>query len=163
MGLTIFVRIFGFGPSLLSGSLILTIMALPIIVVSTEESLKGVPDGFREAALGVGSTRWQSVRHHVLPNAAPGIFTGIILSISRAIGETAPILFIVSFFSKSAPSGIFDGFMALPAQIFYWTTHPKEEFHTYAASTIIVLLIILMAMNAVAIFIRQRAQAKRDW
>ena len=126
MGLTIFVRIFGFGPSLLSGSLILTIMSLPIIVVSTEEALKGVPDGFREAALGVGSTRWQSVRHHVLPNAAPGIFTGIILSISRAIGETAPILFIVSFFSKSAPNSIFDGFMALPVQIFYWTTHPNS-------------------------------------
>jgi len=163
MGVTIFVTLFQFGPSLLSGSLILTIMALPIVVVATEEALKSVPDSFREAARGVGSTRWQVIRHHVLPNAAPGIMTGIILSISRAIGETAPILFIVSFFAKSAPSGIFDSFMALPAQIFYWTTQPKEEFHVLAASTIIILLIILLAMNAVAIIIRHRAQAKRDW
>jgi phosphate transport system permease protein len=163
MGLVIFVRIFKFGPSLLSGSLILTIMALPIIVVATEESLKSVPNSFREAARGVGSTRWQTVRHHVLPNAIPGILTGIILSISRAIGETAPILFIVSFFARSAPSGILDGFMALPAQIFYWTTQPKEEFHTLAASTIIILLIILLAMNTIAIIIRQRAQSRRDW
>lgn len=163
MGLTIFARILGFGYSLLSGSLILTIMILPIIIVASEEALKAVPYSFREAARGVGSTRWQTVRHHVLPNASPGILTGIILSLSRAIGETAPILFIVAFFAKTAPSGIFDGFMALPAQIFYWTTHAKPEFHTLAASTILVLLIILFAMNAVAITIRQRAQARRDW
>jgi phosphate transport system permease protein len=163
MGVTIFVSLFQFGPSLLSGSLILTIMALPIVVVATEESLKSVPGSFRDAARGVGSTRWQVVRHHVLPNAAPGIMTGIILSISRAIGETAPLLFIVSFFAKQAPTGIFDSFMTLPSQIFYWTTQPKEEFQQLAASTIVILLIILLAMNAVAIFIRQRAQAKRDW
>jgi phosphate ABC transporter permease subunit PstA/phosphate ABC transporter permease protein PstC len=163
MGYTIFVRLFGFGQSILAGSLILTIMVLPIIVVATEEALKSVPFSFREAARGVGSTRWQTVRHHVLPNATPGILTGIILSLSRAIGETAPILFIVAYFSKSIPSGIFDGFMALPAQIFYWTTHPKAEFHTLAASSIIVLLLILFGMNAIAIIIRQRAQARRDW
>ena len=163
MGLTIFVRLFGFGPSLLSGSLTLTIMALPIIVVATEEALKSVPDSFREGARGLGSTRWQTVRHHVLPNAKPGILTGVILAMSRAIGETAPILFIGAVFAKTAPSSIFDGFLALPINIFYWTRHPKEEFHTLAASTIIVLLIILLAMNAVAIYIRHRAQARRDW
>lgn len=163
MGLTIFVRIFGFGPSLLSGSLTLTIMVLPIIVVATEEALKAIPHSFREAALGVGSTRWQTIRHHVLPNAIPGILTGIILALSRAIGETAPILFIAAVFAKTIPSTIFDGFLALPTQIFYWTTQPKAEFHTLAASTIIVLLVILLAMNACAIIIRQRAQAKRDW
>jgi len=163
MGLMIFVRLFDFGYSLLSGSLILTIMILPIIVVSAEEALKSVPQGFREAAWGLGATKWQSVRHHVVPNALPGTLTGIILSLSRAIGETAPILFIVAFFSKTAPTGILEGFMALPAQIFFWTTYPKPEFHELAASTIIVLLIILFSMNAVAIFIRQRAQARRDW
>ena len=163
MGYTIFVRLFDLGQSILAGSLILTIMILPIIVVATEEALKSVPYSFREAARGVGSTRWQTVRHHVLPNATPGILTGIILSLSRAIGETAPILFIVAFFSKSVPTGIFDGFLALPAQIFYWTTHPKTEFHTLAASSIIILLLILFGMNALAIIIRQRAQAKRDW
>ncbi len=163
MGLAIFARMLGFGYSLLSGSFILTIMVLPIIVVSTEEALKSVPDGFREAARGLGATKWQAVRHHVLPNAKPGIFTGIILSLSRAMGETAPILFIVSFFAKTAPSGIFDGFLALPSQIFYWTTHPQHEFHTLAASTILVLISILFAMNATAIVIRQRAQSRRDW
>ena len=163
MGYTIFVRLFDFGQSILAGSLILTIMVLPIIVVATEEALKSVPYSFREAARGVGSTRWQTVRHHVLPNATPGILTGIILSLSRAIGETAPILFIVAYFSKTIPSSIFDGFLALPAQIFYWTTHPKAEFHVLAASSIIVLLLILFGMNAVAIVIRQRAQSRRDW
>jgi phosphate transport system permease protein len=163
MGLTIFVRLFNFGPSLLSGSLTLTIMVLPIVVVATEEALKSVPDSFREAARGVGSTKWQTVRHHVLPNAKPGILTGIILSLSRAIGETAPILFIAAVFAKSVPSSIFDGFLALPMQIFHWTTMPQEEFHTLAASTIIVLLLILFAMNTIAIIIRHRAQARRDW
>jgi phosphate ABC transporter permease subunit PstA/phosphate ABC transporter permease protein PstC len=163
MGLTIFVRIFNFGPSLLSGSLTLTIMVLPIVIVATEEALRAVPESFREAALGIGSTRWQTVRSHVLPNATPGILTGIILALSRAIGETAPILFIAAVFAKTIPSSILDGFLALPTQIFYWTTQPQEDFHTLAASTIIVLLVILLAMNTIAIVIRQRAQARRDW
>jgi phosphate transport system permease protein len=163
LGYVFFAHFLGFGLSILSGSLVLTIMVLPIIVVATEESLKAIPDSFRDAARGVGSTRWQTVRHHVLPNAIPGISTGIILSLSRAIGETAPILFIVSFFAKSPPSGVFDGFMALPSQIFYWATHPKHEFQSLAASTILVLLLILLTMNAIAIIIRQRAQSRRDW
>jgi len=163
MGFIIFVRMSGFGPSLLSGSLTLTIMVLPIIIVSTEEALKSVPGGFREAARGVGSTPWQTVRHHVLPYAIPGVLTGIILSVSRAIGETAPILFMAAAFSKTIPTGIFDGFLALPTTIFYWTTDAKPILHDKAASAIIVLLIILLAMNFIAIIIRQRAQAKRDW
>ena len=138
-------------------------MVLPIVVVATEESLRAIPESFREAARGVGSTKWQTVRHHVLPNAIPGILTGIILALSRAIGETAPILFVAAVFAKSIPTTIFDGFLALPTQIFYWTTQPQQEFHVLAASTIIVLLIILLAMNAIAIVIRQKAQAKRKW
>ncbi len=163
VGLAIFVRVFGFGPSLLAGSLTLAIMVLPLIVVSTEEALKAVPQSFREASLGTGATRWQTVRHHVLPNALPGILTGSILSLSRAIGETAPILFIGAVFAKTPPSGVLDGFLALPLTIFYWTRHPKEEFHELAAATILVLLAILICMNVIAIIIRQRAQAKRDW
>ena len=163
VGLTIFVRLFNFGPSLLSGSLTLTIMVLPIIIVATEEALKSVPDSFREAARGVGSTKWQTVHHHVLPNATPGILTGIILSLSRAIGETAPILFIAAVFAKTVPTSIFNGFLALPMQIFHWTTMPQEEFHILAASTIIVLLLILFSMNTIAIIIRHRAQVRRDW
>ncbi len=163
MGLTIFVRLFDFGPSLLSGSLTLTIMVLPIIIVATEEALKAVPDSFREAALGIGSSKWQMVRHHVLPNATPGIMTGVILSLSRAIGETAPILFMGALFAKTIPTSVFDGFLALPLTIFYWTRHPKIEFHTLAASTILVLLLILLVMNTAAIIIRQRAQSRRKW
>ncbi len=163
VGLSIFSRLFGFGPSLLAGSLTLAIMILPVIVVATEEALKSVPDSFREASRGLGATKWQTVRHHVIPYAIPGTLTGVILAISRAIGETAPILFIGSLFAKTAPSGILDGFLALPITIFYWTRHPKMQFHDLAASTIIVLLIILLSMNLVAIIIRQRSQARRDW
>jgi len=163
LGYFFFAHFLGFGMSLLSAGLVLSIMILPIIVVATEEALKSVPDSFREAARGVGSTRWQTVRYHVLPYAVPGISTGLILSLSRGIGETAPILFIVSYFGKTAPSGILDGFMSLPSQIYYWAQHANHDFQTLAASTIIVLLFILLSMNAVAIVIRQRAQAKRDW
>jgi phosphate ABC transporter permease subunit PstA/phosphate ABC transporter permease protein PstC len=163
VGLAVFVRYMGMGPSLLSGSLTLAIMVLPIVVVSTEEALRAVPDSFRQAALGLGATRWQAVRHHVLPNSLPGILTGAVLSLSRAIGETAPILFIAAIFSKTAPTGILDGFMALPVTIFYWTRHPQEDFHSLAASTILVLLMILLSMNTVAILIRHRAESRRDW
>jgi len=161
--LMIFVRTFHFGLSLLSGSLTLSIMVLPVIIVTSEEALKSVPHTFREAARGLGATKWQTVWHHVLPNAVPGIMTGAILGLSRAIGETAPILFIASFYSKVAPGSIFDGFVALPINIFYWTKNPSHEFQDLAATTIIVLLVILLGMNALAIFIRQRAQSRRQW
>lgn len=163
VGLALFVRLFDFGLSLLSGSLTLAIMVLPILIVATEEALKAVPTGFREAARGLGATRWQSVRDHVLPNAVPGILTGTVLSLSRAIGETAPILFIGAVFSKVAPSGILDGFLALPLEIFYWSRHPNPAFHELAASTILVLLLILLTMNAAAIVIRHRAEKRREW
>ena len=163
VGLYVFSRMFGFGLSLLTGSLTLAMMVLPMIVVTTEEALLAVPKSFRDAALGVGATRWQAVRHHVLPNAVPGIATGAILSVARALGETAPILFVASLFSKTAPTGIMDGFLALPIQIFFWTRHPKEAFHDLAASTILVLLMLLLILNFIAIFIRNRAEARRSW
>ena len=141
----------------------MSIMVLPVIIVTSEEALRSVPLPFREAARGLGATKWQTVRHHVLPNAVPGILTGSILALSRAIGETAPILFIASFYSKVAPTSVFDGFVALPITIFYWTKNPSHEFQDLAATTIIVLLVILLSMNAVAIFIRQRSQSKRKW
>lgn len=163
VGLQIFARTLNMGPSLLAGSLTLSIMVLPIVVVSTEEALKAVPKTFKEAALSLGASRWQSVRDHVLPNALPGILTGSILALSRAIGETAPILFIGAIFSKTPPSGVMDGFTALPLLIFYWTKHPREEFHNLAATTIIVLLGILLLMNTAAIILRNRAQSKKRW
>ena len=163
VGLVVFSRLLGFGLSLLTGSLTLAMMILPMIVVTSEEALLAVPKGFRDGALAVGATRWQTVRHHVLPNAIPGIATGTILSIARALGETAPILFVASIFSKTAPSGVLDGFMALPIQIFFWTRHPKQEFQDLAASTILVLLVLLIILNLIALFIRNRAEAKRTW
>jgi phosphate ABC transporter permease protein PstC/phosphate ABC transporter permease subunit PstA len=163
VGLTVFVRLFGFGTSVLAGSLTLSLMIMPVIIVTTEEALKSIPQSFREAARGLGATKWQTVRHHVVPYALPGTLTGSILALSRAIGETAPILFIASVFAKVAPGSIFDGFLALPVTIFFWTRHPKIEFQNLAASTIIVLLVILFAMNLIAIIIRQRSQANRDW
>ena len=163
LGFFLFVRAMELGTSLLAAGLTLGIMVLPIVVVATEEALKSVPFAFREAALSVGATRWQAVRHHVLPNALPGILTGSVLSLSRAIGETAPILFMAAAFTKAAPTGIMDSFMALPVTIFNWTRFPQEIFHEKAASTIIVLLIILLSMNAFAIVIRNRAEKKRDW
>jgi len=163
VGLAVFVRLFGFGTSILAGSLTLSLMIMPVIIVTTEEALKSIPMSFREAARGLGATKWQTVRHHVIPYALPGTLTGSILALSRAIGETAPILFIASVFAKVAPDSIFDDFLALPVTIFFWTRHPKAEFQNLAASTIIVLLVILFTMNLLAIIIRQRSQANRDW
>jgi len=164
IGYALFISFFNLRPNLLAGSLTLAFMSLPIIVVSTEEALKAVPLSFREAALGMGATKWQMVRHHVIPNAVPGILTGSILALSRAIGETAPLLFLGAAFSKTAPSGLLDPFTALPLTIFYWTTQPDGKgFQELAGATIIVLLLILLSMNAVAIYIRHRATARRDW
>jgi len=163
VGAAVFVAMLGLGRSLLAGALTLAIMVLPIIVVATEESLKSVPFAFREAAMSVGATRWQTVRHHVLPNALPGILTGSVLALSRAIGETAPILFIANTYVKVNPGSIMDPFAALPMHIFYWTKQARPEFHDLAASTIVVLLIMLLSMNALAILIRIRSEKRRDW
>jgi phosphate transport system permease protein len=163
VGYAALVGLLGDTPNLIAGAMTLAFMVLPIIVVSTEESLKAVPFSFREAARSVGATKWQSVRHHVLPSAVPGILTGAVLSLSRALGETAPIMFIAQTYVKSAPTSIFDPFVALPMHIFYWTKQSKPMFHDLAASTIIVLLMILLTMNAFAIVVRMRAERKRDW
>lgn len=163
VGYIILVEMFDIGGNLLSGSIILAFMALPIIEVSTEEALESVPDSFRDAARGLGATRWETVKNNVLPNALPGIMTGSILSLSRALGETAPILFITTLFAKNPPTGVFDDFMAMPTMIFYWTTHMKEEFQVLAATTIIVLLGMLLTMNGIAIYIRYRTQKRRKW
>ncbi len=162
VGLTIFVRIFDFGTSLLAGSLTLALMIMPIIVVASEEALKSVPQSFREAARGMGATRWQTVKDHVLPNSVPGIITGTILALSRAIGETAPILFIGAIYAKTAPTGIMDSFVALPLTIFFWSRQ-VDDYKPYAEGTILVLLVLLLSMNAIAIVIRYRSQKRRDW
>ena len=155
LGLALFVRFMGFGRSLLAGSLTMTLLILPIIIISTQEALRSIPYTLREGAFALGATRWQVVAGQLLPAAAPGIFTGIILSLSRALGETAPLIMIGALtFVAFLPSSIFDPFTVMPIQIFNWTARPQEAFRGLAAAGIIVLLIFLLLMNASAIYLR---------
>lgn len=164
LGLSIFVNLFSFvtqGRTLLSAGLTLALLILPVIIVATRESLKAVPDSLRMAGMALGSTRWQTVWTHVLPQAIPGIMTGTILALSRAIGETAPLIVIgAQTFVAFLPTGIFSSFSALPIQIYNWVSRPQEEFHTIAAAAILVLLVVLLGMNGIAIFIRNRFQRR---
>ena len=157
LGLAIFVRGIQLGSSLIAGALTLTLLILPIVIVSTQESLRSVPDSQRQAAYGVGATQWQVIRDVVLPRALPGIMTGTILSLSRAIGETAPILMVGAATSLFvSPDSLTAPFSAMPMMIFEWATLPEPEFQHVAAAGIVVLLTILLLMNAVAILIRNK-------
>ncbi len=159
LGLAIFVRWFNLERSILSGSLTMALLILPSIIIASREAIRAVPDSMRYAALALGATRWQMVRDHVLPSALPGFMTGIILAVSRAIGETAPLLIIGALgFVAFNPHSLKDSFTVLPIQIFNWASRPQPEFHMLAASGIIVLLVVLLTMNSLAIFIRQRFQ-----
>jgi phosphate transport system permease protein len=174
LGLAVFVRLmepftsgsmFGVtdsnGRTVLSAGLTMGILVLPLIIINAQEAIKAVPDSLRQAAFGVGATRWQTVWHHVLPNALPGILTGSILAISRALGETAPLIVVgASTFISLDPDSPFSKFTALPIQIYQWTTRAQSEFHAIAASAIIVLMILLLTLNASAILLRNRVQRK---
>jgi phosphate transport system permease protein len=165
-GLAVFVKFFGFGVSLLSGSLTLSIMILPVIISTTIEALNTVPCSFREAAYGVGASKWQTIRGIVLPAALPGIITGVILGIGRAAGETAPILFTAAtFFSKKIPTSIFSQVQALPYHIYALMTegtHPERQV-PIAYGSALVLLTLVLGLNLVAIIIRTRQRKKRVW
>ena len=175
LGLAVFVRALEpltsgslFGPTdsngrtILSAALTMALLVLPLIIVNAQEALKAVPDSLRQAAYGVGATRWQTIWHHVLPQAIPGILTGSILAVSRAIGETAPLIVIgASTFITADPSGPFSSFTALPIQIYNWTVQPQTEFHNLAGAAILVLLIMLLTLNASAIILRNRLSARR--
>lgn len=163
LGLAIFVEGFGLGTSVLAGGLTLGLLVLPILIVSAQEAISAVPDSFRNAARAMGATEWQVVRDHVLPNALPGILTGTILALARALGETAPILFMASIFLSGSPTGVLDGFLALPVQIFTWATFPDPAWQQLAAGAIIVLLGLLLVMNATAVLIRQWSLSRRNW
>lgn len=157
LGLALFVRFMGLERSLVSGALTMSLLILPVIVVAAKEAIRAVPGSIRQAAFAVGATRWQVVRSHVLPQAIPGILTGVILALSRAIGETAPLIMIGALtYIAFVPEGPMDEFTALPIQIFNWTARPQQEFHELAAAGIIVLLVVLLLMNAVAVYIRYR-------
>ena len=161
LGLAVFVRVLGFGASFLSGGITLALLVLPVIVIATQEALRAIPRGVRESAYALGATRWQVVRAHLLPLAAPGALTGVILALSRAIGETAPILVVgAATFLAFLPATPLDAFSALPVQIYNWTARPQDEFRGLAAAGILVLLALLLAMNGAAIWLRDRAERR---
>ncbi len=158
LGLALFVRFFSLGRSLLAGALTLTLLILPITIVSAQEAIRSVPDSLRNASYGMGATTWQTIRYIVLPDAIPGIMTGTILSLSRAIGETAPLIMIGAATSMySPPSGLLSLFSAMPLQIYAWIGQPQKAFQEgVAAAGITVLLIVLLSMNSIAIYIRNK-------
>jgi phosphate transport system permease protein len=160
LGLAFLVRGIGLGRVLLAGALILTLLVLPILIVSSREALRAVPDSIRQGGYALGATQWQVVSRQVLPAAIPGIATGSILALSRAIGETAPLLLVGALQYVAFNPTLLGDFTALPIQIFQWISRPQDEFRLLAASGIIVLLAILLTMNAVAIWLRNHYQQK---
>jgi phosphate transport system permease protein len=174
LGLAIFVRafeaftsgaMFGVtdtnGRTIMSAGLTMGILVLPLVIINAQEAIKAVPDSIRQAAYGVGATRWQTIWSHVLPNALPGILTGSILAMSRAVGETAPLIIVgASTFISVDPDGPFSKFTALPIQIYQWTARAQPEFHNIAAAAILVLLALLLTLNATAILLRNRFQRR---
>jgi phosphate transport system permease protein len=163
-GLAIFVVFFKFGTSILSGSLTLGIMILPVIITTSREALESVPYSFREASLSLGASKWQTVRHIVLPNAVPGILTGTILGLGRAAGETAPILFTVAaFYLPQMPKSIFDQAMALPYHLYVISTQVPNVDEKIRYGTALVLLFLVLFMNLVAIIIRYQFRKQKKW
>jgi phosphate transport system permease protein len=161
LGLAIFVRFFVMGRSVLAGAFTMSLLVLPVLIIASREAIRAVPSSIRQAAFALGATRWQTTRSHVLPSALPGILTGVILALSRAIGETAPLVMIGALtYVAFVPEGPLDAFTALPIQIFNWASRPQEEFHQLAAAGIVVLLVILLLMNSIAIYIRSRSEGK---
>ncbi|MEK4130537.1 phosphate ABC transporter permease PstA [Solibacillus sp. FSL W8-0474] len=161
LGLTIFVRLFGFEKSILAAGLTMSLLILPVIIVAAQEAIRAVPNEQREASFGMGATKWQTIVRVVLPAAIPGILTGSILALSRAIGETAPLVVIgIPVILQFLPTGYLDTFTALPMQIFDWAKRPQEAFQYVASAGIIVLMIVLLTMNSVAIFIRNKFQKR---
>lgn len=161
IGLAIFVRGLALERSLISGALTMSLLILPVIIIASREAIKTVPMSIRHAAFALGATRWQTAWAHVLPASFPGILTGVILALSRAIGETAPLIMIGALtYVAFLPEGPMDAFTALPIQIYNWVSRPQQEFHELAAGGIIVLLVVLLMMNATAIFIRHKTERK---
>jgi phosphate transport system permease protein len=164
LGLAVFVELANMGPTVLAGALTMTLLVLPIIIIASREAIRAVPDSLRQGALALGATRWQAVRSHVLPAALPGILTGTILSLSRAIGETAPLIVVgAATYITFTPDGPGSRFTVLPLQIFEWVSRPQADFHAIAAAAIIVLLVVLLTMNSLAIILRNRYSKNQNW
>jgi phosphate transport system permease protein len=145
------------GRTILAAGLTLGLLVLPVVIISSQEAIRAVPQSFRSAGLALGATRWQTVQAHVLPNAVPGILTGTILAMARGFGETAPLVVVgASTFITVDPSGPFSKFTTLPIQIFQWSSRPQPEFQNLAAAAIVVLLVLLLTLNATAVVLRNR-------
>jgi phosphate transport system permease protein len=157
LGLALFVRVAGMGRSVLAGAFTLALLILPVIIIASQEAVKAVPNSIRLGAYALGATRWEAIRFHVLPLALPGILTGTILALSRAIGEAAPLIMIGALaFVPFVPDGPLDEFTVIPIQVFNWVSRPQPAFHEIAAAGSIVLLIALLTLNAAAIILRNR-------
>jgi phosphate transport system permease protein len=177
LALGLFVYQFGFGQSILSAGLTLALLILPIVIVATREAIRSIPQAIREGAMALGATKWQTTADHILPYSIPGILTGVIIGMARAIGETAPIITIgaltfIAFlpeapFTGDPPAGLFDWIMSpftvMPIQMFNWTSRPEAAFHQNAAAAGLVLVVMTVSMNAVAIYIRYRLRKKIKW
>jgi len=161
LGLGLFVRLLGMGRSVLAGASTLALLVLPVVILSTREALRAVPGSLREGSYALGATKWQTIWHQVLPVATPGILTGLILALSRAIGETAPLIIAGAVtFATFAPDSLWSPFTVLPIQIFNWVSRPQVDFHANAAAGILVLVLLLLSMNGVAIWLRDRYTQK---
>ena len=162
LGLAIFVRFLGLERSVLAGAMTMSLLILPVIIIAAREAIQAVPSSLRQVAFALGATRWQVTRDHVLPQAVPGILTGVILALSRALGETAPLIMIGALtYIAFVPEGPMDEFTALPIQIYNWTSRPQEAFHELASAGIIVLLLVLLLMNATVVWIRYRGSKNK--
>jgi len=177
MALGLFVYLFQFGQSILTAGLTLGFLILPIVIVATRESLRAIPQSIREASYALGATKWQTVRHHLLPYASGGIATGVIIALSRAVGETAPLITIgaLTYIAFLPPSPIqadapffstewlMSQFTVLPIQMFNWVSRPQQEFHVNAAATGLVLILVTLSLNAFAIYVRYRMRRRINW
>jgi phosphate transport system permease protein len=163
LGLALFVQILALGRSVLAGALTMSLLILPIIILTSREAIKSIPTTYREAAFALGATRWEVVSNVILPSAFPGILTGTILAMSRAIGESAPMIAISALvYLTFVPSGPMDRFTVLPIQIFNWVSRPQEGFRGIAAGGIVILLAVLFIMNAVAVYLRIKYQRRSN-
>lgn len=161
LGLGLFVRALQLGRSLIAGALTLSLLVLPVVIMATREALRAVPGAYREACMALGATRWQTIRQVVLPQALPGVLTGAILALSRAVGETAPLVVVGALsFVTFLPDGLDAPFTALPVQIFNWVSRPQHAFLVNAAAAILVLLATLLVLNGAAILLRDRLQRR---
>jgi phosphate transport system permease protein len=164
LGLALFVRILAFGPTILAAGLTLSLLILPVVIIASIEAIKAVPQAQREGAYALGATRWQMVRGAVLPAALPGIMTGVILAMARAIGEAAPLILIGAFtFVTFLPNPLSGGYTVLPIQIFGWILRPQDDFQGIAAAAIIVILVLMLLLNLLALVVRARLSRHIQW